>query len=173
MTTPKMNNITHTFRSANASQMKMNRPSAMSMSIDIPVLERFDHGDLEPKSKSIPIQKYLRRTPSELQLCQDEAVADYKDYCMYSRILGGITRQQMKQHDLRQRYQNDITIENIMRTRHDSAPSESYHRGNEHFAGYHSPTSTHFDDWQPDFDEADSSNETDSEYSDTLFELDL
>lgn len=172
MTTPKMNNTTHRARSPNPFQITMNRPSAMSMSIDIPILERFDIGDLEPKSKSIPIQKYLRRTPSELQLCQDEAVADYRDYCMYSRILGGITRQQMKQHDLRQRYQNDITIENIMRTRHDPGPFEPF-RANENMVGFQYPASARSDDWAPDLDEADSSNETDSEQSDTLFELDL
>jgi hypothetical protein len=47
-------------------------------------------------------------------------MADYRDYCMYSRIVGGISKQQMKlQSDIELRYQNDETLANIIRTRHE------------------------------------------------------
>lgn len=76
------------------------------------------------RSRSIPISNYIHRTDSELQLCEDEAIADYHDYCFYSRIIGGISRQQMKiKSDLELRYQNDETLANIIRTRH--SPTET------------------------------------------------
>lgn len=79
----------------------------------------------EFRSRSIPINDYIQRTPSEVQLCEDEAIADYRDYCMYSRIVGGISRQQMKlQSDVELRYQNDETLGNIIRTRHESPAIE-------------------------------------------------
>jgi len=49
---------------------------------------------------------------------------------MYSRIVGGISRQQMKlQSDIELRYQNDETLANIIRTRHeppDDSSGEDY-----------------------------------------------
>lgn len=91
--------------------------------------ENYDDGDyfvapLSPqdyhviRSQSIPISKYIHKTPSELQLCEDEAIADYRDYCMYSRIVGAINKQQTRladQQDLQ--YQNDETLTNLMKTR--------------------------------------------------------
>ena len=64
------------------------------------------------RSQSIPISsKGMHRTPSEIQLCQDEALADYRDYCMYSRIVDGISRRSSAN------YENDACIANIQRTR--------------------------------------------------------
>jgi hypothetical protein len=59
-------------------------------------------------SKSIPIAKSLKRTASELQLTEDEAMADFRDYCMYTRIVNGIS------------YRDDSTeaLNSIVRTRH-------------------------------------------------------
>jgi hypothetical protein len=143
------------------------------MSVDVTIMEHFETVDFEPKSKSIPIQKYIQRTPSELQLHEDEAVADYRDYCMYSRIVSGITRQQMKQHDLRQRYQNDLTIENIMRTRHEPRHQEPSLTNQRIMNILYQASVEMDDDWAPDLVEARSSNETDLEQSETLFELEL
>jgi hypothetical protein len=62
-------------------------------------------------TKSIPIVKNLKRTPSELQLMEDEAMADFRDYCMYTRIVSGITGARRHPADLK-------AINNIVRTRH-------------------------------------------------------
>ncbi len=142
------------------------------MSIDITIIEHVEAMKFGPKSKGIPIQRYIQRTASELQLCEDEAVADYRDYCMYSRIVGGITRKQMKLLDLRHRYQNDQTIENIMRTRHESGPY-ALSVDHDHVVNLLHHASSDMYDWEPNLVETDSSNETDSEQSDTLFELEL
>jgi hypothetical protein len=45
---------------------------------------------LSAPSKSIPIAKSLKRTASELRLMEDEAMADFRDYRMYTRITNGI-----------------------------------------------------------------------------------
>lgn len=66
-------------------------------------------------SKSIPIAKALKRTVSELQLMEDEAMADFRDYCMYLRIVNGI------------KHRENESLFNIIRTRQlpvrDSSPS--------------------------------------------------
>ena len=72
------------------------------------------------RSNSIPVRKYIHKTPSELQLYEDEALADQRDHCMFSRIVSGIIRHQMsRQTDLEVRYQYDETLTNIIRTRHE------------------------------------------------------
>jgi hypothetical protein len=61
-------------------------------------------------SKSIPIAKnLLKRTTSELQLLEDEAMAECRDYCMYARILNGINHEG--------RHSEMETVNNIIRTR--------------------------------------------------------
>lgn len=59
-------------------------------------------------TKSVPIHiEGMRRTPSEVQLLHDEAIADHRDYCMFARIVSGI----------RQHRPTDQTVNNIIRTR--------------------------------------------------------
>jgi hypothetical protein len=65
-------------------------------------------------TKSIPISKSLMRTPSELQLSEDEAMADYRDYCMFARIVNGISEHQACSHHPI----SASVIANIVRTRH-------------------------------------------------------
>jgi hypothetical protein len=68
-------------------------------------------------SQSIPIASdSMRRTSSELQLMEDEAMADYRDFCMYSRIVNGISERQSRT-ELPSPNDND-TINHIIRTRH-------------------------------------------------------
>jgi hypothetical protein len=64
-----------------------------------------------PPAKSIPITKGLESTVEELQLKEDEAMADYRDFCMYARIINGIMIG-------RQGQSNVETLHNIIRTRH-------------------------------------------------------
>ena len=69
------------------------------------------------KSRSIPIAKRIYRTPSEIQLCEDTALADFRDYCMFSRIVNGISRRQSENQDIDLLYENDACLANIRRTR--------------------------------------------------------
>jgi hypothetical protein len=64
-----------------------------------------------PPAKSIPITKGLESTDEELQLKEDEAMADYRDLCMYARIINGIMIGRKGQSNVE-------TLHNIIRTRH-------------------------------------------------------
>lgn len=53
--------------------------------------------DTEPTStKSIPIPNHIRRTESEIHLSEDLAIAEYRDNCMYNRLVDGMIRNQDK-----------------------------------------------------------------------------
>lgn len=68
-----------------------------------------------PISRSIPIaSSSLKRTASELQLVQDEAMADYRDFCMYMRIVNGMK----ERRSFTQLPSANGEIQNIIRTRH-------------------------------------------------------
>ena len=71
-------------------------------------------------SRSIPIaSSSLKRTASELQLIEDEAMADYRDFCMYLRIVNGMNeRRSWNSSKFPCYYNNDGEIQNIIRTRH-------------------------------------------------------
>jgi hypothetical protein len=71
------------------------------------------------KSQSIPISG-AHRTASEVQLCEDEALADYRDFVVYSRIVNGISRQQERpSRNLYLRQENARCLTHIVSTRHD------------------------------------------------------
>jgi hypothetical protein len=87
------------------------------------------------KSKSIPITNHISRTESEIRLAEDEAMAEYRDICMYNRIVTGLSRRQEECYANRsceQRhgrsldflYENGACIENIIRTRHQQHPDD-------------------------------------------------
>jgi hypothetical protein len=63
-----------------------------------------------PLTKSIPITKGLESTAEEIQLKEDEARADYRDLCMYVRIINGMIG--------RKGPSSVKTLNNIVRTRH-------------------------------------------------------
>jgi hypothetical protein len=67
------------------------------------------------KSRSIPITNGMKRTPSELQLREDEELADFRDYVMFSRIVERISQQQTQDYRLRQ--QNDQCLAHVIGTR--------------------------------------------------------
>jgi hypothetical protein len=125
-----------------------------------------------PRSHSIPVSGYIHRTPSELQLCEDEAIADYRDYCFYSRIIGGISRQQMKlQSGLELRYKNDETLFNIIRTRYATPPSPSDgDEGVDHIIHFLRETKV-CEDWEPAFFELDQAFEPSQEQG--VFDLEM
>ena len=73
-------------------------------------------------TESIPISKdSMMRTSSELQLEEDEAIAEYRDQCMYVRILNGMSEQN-------QAWNGDTidTIRHIMETRHEPVDQHIY-----------------------------------------------
>jgi hypothetical protein len=61
------------------------------------------------KQKSEPIRFQLRRTNSEHQLHENERAADYRDYCMYVRIVSGMAKDSPK---------TDPSLLNVIKTRH-------------------------------------------------------
>jgi hypothetical protein len=63
-----------------------------------------------PPTKSIPITKDRESTAEELQLKEEEARADYRDLCMYVRIINGMIGSKGPS--------NVETLNNIVRTRH-------------------------------------------------------
>jgi hypothetical protein len=77
-------------------------------------------------SKSIPISS-LKRTPSEVQLQEDEAMAEYRDYCFYVRLVNGMnaTRHHYFNNDRHGR-STDASLANIMRTRNLPVRNESF-----------------------------------------------
>jgi hypothetical protein len=76
-------------------------------------------------SQAIPIpiptasESMKKRKDSELQLKEDEAMADYRDFCMYCRIVNGI-RERRSWTDLPSAISSadNDTINHIIRTRH-------------------------------------------------------
>lgn len=85
-------------------------------------------------TKAIPIaSNSMKRTASELQLMEDEAMADYRDYCMYTRIVNGMT----ERRSWTELPSQDGAIRNIIRTRH--LPVVDDHDGGERLG---CPTST-------------------------------
>ena len=91
--------------------------------------KKMEERSVSVPTKSIPITKNIKRTPSELQLMEDEAVADFRDYCMYTRIVSGITGARHHPADL-------TAINNIVRTRHLPVqdPTSSYVEQNSRYA---------------------------------------
>jgi hypothetical protein len=71
------------------------------------------------RSQSIPIvnSSNMKRTPSELQLCEEQEMADYRDYVMFSRIVDGIARQQQHTTNFKLRLDTDRTLAHIIGTR--------------------------------------------------------
>ena len=77
-------------------------------------------------SKSIPICN-ITRTLSELQLHEDEALADYRDFCFYSRLVNGISsRQEITEGNYCYHRPSDQSLANIIRTRNRPVTTEVY-----------------------------------------------
>ena len=84
---------------------------------------RYENSSLrETKSQNIPITNHIQRTESEIKLCEDEALAEYRDHCMYNRIVKGLSRSQDYASNRQVRsldflYENGACIANIERNR--------------------------------------------------------
>jgi hypothetical protein len=80
------------------------------------------------KSQSIPIQSGVRRTSSELQLCEEQDLADFRDYVMFTRIVDGICKTQQETEDYKLKQENDLCLAHIIGTRNDSDANLSDYR---------------------------------------------
>jgi hypothetical protein len=80
------------------------------------------------KSQSIPIQSGIRRTTSELQLCEEQDLADFRDYVMFTRIVDGICKTQQETEDCKLKQENDLCLAHIIGTRNDSDANLSDYR---------------------------------------------
>jgi hypothetical protein len=80
------------------------------------------------KSQSIPIQGGIRRTTSELQLCEEQDLADFRDYVMFTRIVDGICKTQQETMDYKLKQENDLCLAHIIGTRNDSDANLSDYR---------------------------------------------
>lgn len=69
------------------------------------------------KSKSIPC-KGLKRTPSEVKLDEEEAMADFRDYVLFSRIVERVSDTKFKDVQLRQ--ENTMSLAHLINTRNNA-----------------------------------------------------
>mmetsp|Transcript_17667 Transcript_17667/g.26346 ORF Transcript_17667/g.26346 Transcript_17667/m.26346 type:complete len:211 (-) Transcript_17667:161-793(-) len=54
-----------------------------------------EHRIKSPSSDTIPMPKaHIRRTPSEVQLCEDMAAAEWREMCMFHRLVNGMQKRQ-------------------------------------------------------------------------------
>lgn len=53
-------------------------------------------------------------------MSQEEAEAEYKDYLFYSRVVQGISSKQEQYQDGYLKYENQISLNNIVRTRNEA-----------------------------------------------------
>lgn len=75
-----------------------------------------------PKSQSIPISNSggMQRTASEVQLYEEEEMADFRDYVMFTRIVNGIVRTQEETKDYKLKQENDTCLAHVIGARNDS-----------------------------------------------------
>ena len=78
------------------------------------------------KTQSIPIINRMKRTPSELQLREDEELADYRDYIMFSRIVDRMSRSQKEIMSRHLRHENDQCLAHVIGTRNGCADDVVY-----------------------------------------------
>jgi predicted ATPase len=101
------------------------------------------------KSQSIPISKAMLRTASEVQLCEDEQLADQRDYVFYSRLVNGISHSQRISQNNYLRMENQICLAHIMQTRQDAhaAAMAAHHQQQQEewaFSYHNSPVDKEF-----------------------------
>lgn len=65
-------------------------------------------------SKTIPISGALHRSESELQLQESERMAEHRDYCMFTRIVQGMS----SRSSFNDSWQSNDSLLNVIRTRH-------------------------------------------------------
>lgn len=70
-------------------------------------------------------------------MSQDEAEADYKDYLFFARVVQGISSKQHHYRDGHLKYENELSLNNILRTRHEANNEKAlYETCNNFISGY-------------------------------------
>jgi hypothetical protein len=65
-------------------------------------------GSAKRKSQALPLPRsHISRTESEIQLEDNQAEAEWRDYCMFQRIIAGITKKQNRMYETLYNLQND------------------------------------------------------------------
>jgi hypothetical protein len=103
-------------------------PSEGISSRSYPCEDSNDSTLTKAKSQSIPIQSGIRRTTSEVQLCEEQEMAEFRDYVMFSRIVDGIYKTQQETKDYKLKRENDLCLAHIIGTRNDSDANLSDYR---------------------------------------------
>ena len=98
------------------------------------------------KSQSIPISG-AHRTASEVQLCEDEALADYRDYVVFSRIVNHhrqrqqqysknlqLQEHQQQSHHPYWQQESDKCLAHVLKTRHSPIHQDTLQRLSHHIA---------------------------------------
>mmetsp|Transcript_11603 Transcript_11603/g.16256 ORF Transcript_11603/g.16256 Transcript_11603/m.16256 type:complete len:145 (+) Transcript_11603:88-522(+) len=93
------------------------RPSSPTSSSHLTSSSESSSPDPREPSSPIPIRSATSETDSEARFYEDTIHADYKDYCMYARLVAGIRKQQAMKKNLYLRHMDDLTISNIVSTR--------------------------------------------------------
>ena len=79
-------------------------------------------------SKTIPISGSMHRSDSELQLRESEMLAEHRDYCMYMRIVNGMSssRRNSMNESWNDSWRSDDSLANIIKTRHTPIMTEPF-----------------------------------------------
>eukprot|EP00540_Astrosyne_radiata_P015142 CAMPEP_0116825980 /NCGR_PEP_ID=MMETSP0418-20121206/2276_1 /TAXON_ID=1158023 /ORGANISM="Astrosyne radiata, Strain 13vi08-1A" /LENGTH=185 /DNA_ID=CAMNT_0004454567 /DNA_START=190 /DNA_END=748 /DNA_ORIENTATION=+ len=73
------------------------------------------------RTQTIPLPSYhIPKTQSEKQLCEDMAAAEWRDLCMFYRVVHGIRERQASNRQ--STVYEDPTVQNIVLARHTSVP---------------------------------------------------
>ena len=107
------------------------------------------------KSQSIPISG-VHRTASEVQLCEDEALADYRDYVVFSRIVNHHLERRSQQQQQQQQQQhshnshhkpnpywqheNDKCLAHVLSTRNEPHQQDTLQSLSHHIAQSQAPS---------------------------------
>lgn len=86
-------------------------------------VQEFSEPMSETQSLAIPLPaSHIHRTASELQLDEDNVVAEYRDQCMFNRLVRGIRYQQRRHYAANSRYGQESSQELQQRTRTGNRP---------------------------------------------------
>mmetsp|Transcript_16672 Transcript_16672/g.23171 ORF Transcript_16672/g.23171 Transcript_16672/m.23171 type:complete len:166 (+) Transcript_16672:115-612(+) len=101
-------------------------------------------GSSSKTSSSIPIRHAIVRTDSEIQLCEDEQMADMCDYHMYVRIVYGM----QQQHSSSGSDSSGIspTLHNIIRTRNSPVDGDDEVKSTNYLPGFQR-SATRLNEW--------------------------
>ena len=100
----------------NSSFVEINRRDFYNDSVQDRTVRRQGFSPLV-KTQSIPILNGMKRTPSEQKLHEEEELADYRDYIMFSRIVNRMSLSQKEMMSRQLRFENHQCLAHVISTR--------------------------------------------------------